>query len=362
MLAPVGPGGSGEYLPVLWDLERDRAARARAQPMPAGGVLLVPGALLQGVGLPFDVVVHLRVSPAARRRLTPPEQAWELPAFDRYDDEVDPAGLADAVVLPTIPTAPPWCSAGASAELAGHPAVEDVPGDRHRRRQRRRAVAARSSSRVNQRASSISRRVEHERVGAVGARDEAEHERLRERPRLAADVADVGDPQPDLLGDLAGDRRLGRLPRLDEAGEDREPAGRPDRLPAEHHRSPPSWTSMITAGSVRGKISVPVVGSRCTQPARSIVVAAPLSGLNRCRSCHSRIPIAWTSSPASRSSRSAPTSRSPAHASTDRPLTVSARSPRTAAYGTPSASPRYTAPRGSSGCSSHTSSGPSAAS
>ena len=32
---------------------------------------------------------------------------------------------------------------------------------------------------------------------------------------------------------------------------------------------------MITAGSVRGKCSVPVVGSRCTQPARSMVVGAP---------------------------------------------------------------------------------------
>ena len=29
---------------------------------------------------------------------------------------------------------------------------------------------------------------------------------------------------------------------------------------------------MITAGSVRGKNSVPVSGSRCTQPARSMVV------------------------------------------------------------------------------------------
>jgi hypothetical protein len=106
VLAPVGPGGSGEYLPVLWDVERDRAARARARPAPADGVLLVPGALLQGVGLPFDVVVHLRMSPAARRRLTPPEQAWELPAFDRYDDEVDPAGLADAVVLADHPDRP----------------------------------------------------------------------------------------------------------------------------------------------------------------------------------------------------------------------------------------------------------------
>jgi len=106
VLNPVGPGGSATYLPVLWDVERDRAARTRPQPMPAGGVLLVPGALLQGVGLAFDVVVHLRVGPAARRRLTPDEQAWELPAFDRYDDEVDPAGLADAVVLADHPDRP----------------------------------------------------------------------------------------------------------------------------------------------------------------------------------------------------------------------------------------------------------------
>ncbi|MDQ1660157.1 MAG: hypothetical protein QOJ68_137 [Blastococcus sp.] len=98
-LAAVGPGGRGSYLPVLWDLERDRAARTPARPLPPDGVLLVPGALLQGIGLPFDVVVHLRVSPAARRRRISPDQAWELPAFDRYDDEVDPAALADAVVL-----------------------------------------------------------------------------------------------------------------------------------------------------------------------------------------------------------------------------------------------------------------------
>jgi len=43
--------------------------------------------------------VHLRVSEPARRRRTPPEHAWELPAYARYDDEVDPAALADAVVL-----------------------------------------------------------------------------------------------------------------------------------------------------------------------------------------------------------------------------------------------------------------------
>jgi len=112
VLGPLGPGGSGDYLPVLWDVVRDRAARARPQPAPRGGVVLVPGALLQGIGLPFDVVVHLRMSAAARRRLTPPEQAWELPAFDRYDDEVDPAALADAVVLADHPDRPALLLAG----------------------------------------------------------------------------------------------------------------------------------------------------------------------------------------------------------------------------------------------------------
>jgi hypothetical protein len=106
VLNPVGAGGSGQYLPVLWDLERDRAARARRRSMPPGGVLLVPGALLQGLGLAFDVVVHLRVAPAARRRLIPPERAWELPAYDRYDEEVDPVALADAVVLADHPDRP----------------------------------------------------------------------------------------------------------------------------------------------------------------------------------------------------------------------------------------------------------------
>jgi hypothetical protein len=112
VLEPAGPGGSGEYLPVLWDVERDRAARAPRQPAPDGGVLLVPGALLQGLGLAFDVVVHLRMSPAARRRRTPEERAWELPAFDRYDDEVDPVTLADAVVLADHPGRPALVLAG----------------------------------------------------------------------------------------------------------------------------------------------------------------------------------------------------------------------------------------------------------
>jgi len=112
VLGPVGPGGNGEYLPVLWDVERDRSARATRRPMPPGGVLLVAGPLLQGLGLPFDVTVHLRVSSAARARRTPPDRAWELPAFDRYDAEVSPADLADAVVLADSPDRPALVLAG----------------------------------------------------------------------------------------------------------------------------------------------------------------------------------------------------------------------------------------------------------
>ncbi len=99
VLDRVGPWGAGNHLPALWDVARDRAARLQYRPAPPGGVLLVPGSLLQGLGLAFDVVVHLRVSAAARRRRVPADHAWELPAFDRYDDEVDPVALADAVVL-----------------------------------------------------------------------------------------------------------------------------------------------------------------------------------------------------------------------------------------------------------------------
>ncbi len=106
VLDRTGPGGSGDFLPALWDVRRDRAARAGYRRAPPGGVLLVPGPLLQGVGLAFDLVVHIRVSPAARRRRMAAAQSWELPAFDRYDEEVDPASLADAVVLADHPDRP----------------------------------------------------------------------------------------------------------------------------------------------------------------------------------------------------------------------------------------------------------------
>jgi hypothetical protein len=66
----------------------------------------VSGAFLLGLGLPFDRVVHLAMSPAARARHTPQAEAWTLPAFDRYDAEVGPAELADVVVRLEDPRRP----------------------------------------------------------------------------------------------------------------------------------------------------------------------------------------------------------------------------------------------------------------
>ncbi|MFF4811690.1 uridine kinase [Micromonospora chersina] len=106
VLDPAGPDGSGRLLPSLWDADADRASRAPYVELPPGGVVLVSGTLLLGGGLPFDVAVHLVLSPAALGRRTDPELRWTLPAFARYADEVDPASFADVVVRADDPRHP----------------------------------------------------------------------------------------------------------------------------------------------------------------------------------------------------------------------------------------------------------------
>ncbi len=88
----------GWYLPSLRDPLTNRATRAERVALLDDAVLVVSGSFLLGLGLPFDVVVHLAMSPAARARRTPAERAWTLPAFDRYDTEVAPTELADVVI------------------------------------------------------------------------------------------------------------------------------------------------------------------------------------------------------------------------------------------------------------------------
>lgn len=105
-LDPLGAGGTGRILPALWNAVTDRATRADYVALPPGGVLLVSGALLLGGGLPFDLTVHLSMSAAALARRTAADLAWTLPAYARYAEQVDPAGLADVVVRVDDPRHP----------------------------------------------------------------------------------------------------------------------------------------------------------------------------------------------------------------------------------------------------------------
>jgi hypothetical protein len=104
VLAPAGEGRP--VLPRLWDVVTDRAVRAARVELPAGGVLLVDGPLLLGRGLPSEMEVHVALSPGALARRTAAEDAWTLPAYARYADEVDPAAVADLVVLADHPDRP----------------------------------------------------------------------------------------------------------------------------------------------------------------------------------------------------------------------------------------------------------------
>jgi hypothetical protein len=97
VLSPLATDGA-HYLPALRDAATNRATRAQPVPLAAHGILLVSGELLLGAGLSFDVVIHLAVSRAARKRLVPEDRRWTLPAFDRYDIDVDPVALADVVI------------------------------------------------------------------------------------------------------------------------------------------------------------------------------------------------------------------------------------------------------------------------
>lgn len=96
----------GNYLPSLRDPDSNRSTRATPLPLPSNGVALLVGELLFGHGLELDVAVHFSVNRQARRRQAPDDLQWTLPAYDRYELEVDPAGLADMVVRYDDPAHP----------------------------------------------------------------------------------------------------------------------------------------------------------------------------------------------------------------------------------------------------------------
>lgn len=98
VLDPLEPDGRGIFLPSLWDRDRDRATRVAPVTAAPGQVVLVPGTLLLGRWLGFDLTVHLALSPAALRRRTPAGERWMLPAHERYALEAAPEESADLVV------------------------------------------------------------------------------------------------------------------------------------------------------------------------------------------------------------------------------------------------------------------------
>jgi hypothetical protein len=74
--------------------------------VPVGGILLLDGALLLGRGLPFDLTVHLSLSAGALARRIGKDEAWTLPAYTRYQEQVQPLRNADVVVKVDDPRHP----------------------------------------------------------------------------------------------------------------------------------------------------------------------------------------------------------------------------------------------------------------
>ncbi|MEU2433395.1 uridine kinase [Streptomyces sp. NPDC007861] len=115
VFGPLEPGGSGRVLPDLWDPVTDRATRSPRRELPPGGVLVLHGPLLFGHWFPFDLTLHLRLSAGALHRRTDEAQRWTLPAFERYEREVDPVKAAELVVRADDPRHPAWNAPWGSA-------------------------------------------------------------------------------------------------------------------------------------------------------------------------------------------------------------------------------------------------------
>ncbi|MEV1293025.1 uridine kinase [Pseudonocardia sp. NPDC049635] len=106
VLVPGGPGGSGRVLPRLRDRRRDRAFRDEPVSLRADAVVLLAGGRLLGRGLPAELTVHLRMSRAALERRLDPDERWTAAAYARHDDEGDPGGYADVLVMADHPDRP----------------------------------------------------------------------------------------------------------------------------------------------------------------------------------------------------------------------------------------------------------------
>ena len=115
VLDPLAPGGSGEWLPTLWDAARDRATRAPRLDAPPGAVLVLDGPFLlrRELAGAFDAVAHQSTSPAAIARRCPAADVTRVSgAWARYLDEARPTTAADVLVRAEDPRRPALVVAG----------------------------------------------------------------------------------------------------------------------------------------------------------------------------------------------------------------------------------------------------------
>lgn len=106
VLEPLGPGGSGRYLPRLRDPDTDRSVRDERVAVAGSALLIVDGPFLLAAELGLDAVVHLQVSPARLTRVLPPGKQWWSAAFARYQEVEEPGEAADVVIAYDHPHAP----------------------------------------------------------------------------------------------------------------------------------------------------------------------------------------------------------------------------------------------------------------
>jgi len=106
VLDPLGPVGDGRYLPSLRDPATNRATRAPARHAEPGSIVILSGELLLGRALPFELTIHLAMSPAGRTRRTDAAWQWTLAAFADYDTAVHPVHHADIVIRMDDPKHP----------------------------------------------------------------------------------------------------------------------------------------------------------------------------------------------------------------------------------------------------------------
>lgn len=89
VIAPLRPGGRGQFLPRLWDEKSDRSARATLRDAAQTHVVILAGPMLLGRGLEVDASIRLDLSAGALRRRTRPEEQWTIEPLLTYYREMD---------------------------------------------------------------------------------------------------------------------------------------------------------------------------------------------------------------------------------------------------------------------------------